>query len=147
MNDNDFPGRTLRIGTRSSPMALTQVEHVSALLRKAEPDLEIDVVPVTTEADKWQGDLARLGGKGLFVKEIDQLLQRGRVDCAVHCVKDVPGDIPMPRGLVFAAYLQRDDVRDVLLFPEESDHRTLDLAAVPPRGGGAALPRARPRRR
>ncbi|NJP78707.1 hydroxymethylbilane synthase, partial [Streptomyces sp. AA8] len=112
----DFPARTLRIGTRSSPMALAQVEQVSALLRKHEPELSIDVVPVTTEADKWQGDLAQLGGKGLYVKEIDTMLQRGDVDMAVHCVKDVPGDRPLPQGLIFAAYLLRDDVRDVLLF-------------------------------
>ncbi|MFF7025727.1 hydroxymethylbilane synthase [Streptomyces klenkii] len=122
----DFPERTLRIGTRSSPMALAQVEQVSALLRKHEPELTIDVVPVTTEADKWQGDLAQLGGKGLYVKEIDTMLQRGDVDMAVHCVKDVPGDRPLPQGLIFAAYLLRDDVRDVLLFPEGSGRQTLD---------------------
>ncbi|MFC4517521.1 hydroxymethylbilane synthase [Streptomyces ehimensis] len=122
----DFPDRPLRIGTRSSPMALAQVEQVSALLRKHEPDLNIEVVPVTTEADKWQGDLAQLGGKGLYVKEIDQMLQRGTVDMAVHCVKDVPGDRPLPQGLIFAAYLPRDDVRDVLLFPEGSERQTLD---------------------
>ena len=139
---NDFPGRTLRIGTRSSPMALAQVEQVSDLLRKVEPDLAIEVVPVTTEADKWQGDLAQLGGKGLFVKEIDTMLQRGQVDCAVHCIKDVPGDVPMPRGLIFAAYLQRDDVRDVLLFPEGSDMQTLD--DLPP---GAAVATSAVRRK
>ncbi|MEU5189328.1 hydroxymethylbilane synthase [Streptomyces klenkii] len=122
----DFPERTLRIGTRSSPMALAQVEQVSALLRKHEPELTIDVVPVTTEADKWQGELAQLGGKGLYVKEIDTMLQRGDVDMAVHCVKDVPGDRPLPQGLIFAAYLLRDDVRDVLLFPEGSGRQTLD---------------------
>ncbi|MGK5548863.1 hydroxymethylbilane synthase [Streptomyces sp. URMC 127] len=126
----DFPARTLRIGTRSSPMALAQVEQVSALLRKHEPELKIDVVPVTTEADKWQGDLAQLGGKGLYVKEIDTMLQRGDVDMAVHCVKDVPGDRPLPQGLIFAAYLLRDDVRDVLLFPEGSERQT--LADLPP---------------
>jgi hydroxymethylbilane synthase len=127
---NDFPGRTLRIGTRSSPMALAQVEQVSGLLRKIEPELNIEVVPVTTEADKWQGDLAQLGGKGLFVKEIDTMLQRGQVDMAVHCIKDVPGDVPMPRGLIFAAYLEREDVHDALLFPEGSDAQTLaDLPA------------------
>ncbi|GAA2619227.1 hydroxymethylbilane synthase [Streptomyces axinellae] len=123
---NDFPGRTLRIGTRSSHMARAQVDHVSALLRKHEPDLDIEVVPVTTEADKWQGDLAQLGGKGLFVKEIDQMLQRGQIDMAVHCIKDVPGDVPMPRGLIFAAYLPRDEVRDTLLFPEGSERQSLD---------------------
>ncbi|MGA5128374.1 hydroxymethylbilane synthase [Streptomyces olivoreticuli] len=123
---NDFPERTLRIGTRSSPMALAQTDQVSALLRKHEPDLKIEVVSVTTEADKWQGDLAQLGGKGLYVKEIDQMLQRGAVDMAVHCVKDVPGDRPLPKGLIFAAYLPRDDVHDVLLFPEGSERQTLD---------------------
>lgn len=123
---NDFPERTLRIGTRSSPMALAQTDQVSALLRKHEPELKIEVVSVTTEADKWQGDLAQLGGKGLYVKEIDQMLQRGAVDMAVHCVKDVPGDRPLPKGLIFAAYLPRDDVHDVLLFPEGSERQTLD---------------------
>ncbi|MET9414957.1 hydroxymethylbilane synthase [Streptomyces klenkii] len=126
----DFPARTLRIGTRSSPMALAQVDQVSALLRKHELELKIDVVPVTTEADKWQGDLAQLGGKGLYVKEIDTMLQRGDVDMAVHWVKDVPGDRPLPQGLIFAAYLARDDVRDVLLFPEGSERQT--LADLPP---------------
>ncbi|MFD7642025.1 hypothetical protein ACFV4P_15355 [Kitasatospora sp. NPDC059795] len=66
-------------------------------------------------ADLWQGDLARLGGKGLYTKQIDVMLQGGTVDLAVHCVKDVPGDVPLPRGLVLAAYLERPDVRDVLL--------------------------------
>jgi hydroxymethylbilane synthase len=123
----DFPAdRTVRIGTRSAPMALAQVEQVSALLRKHVPGLAIEVVPVTTEADRWQGDLAQLGGKGLFVRQIDVMLQRGEVDMAVHCVKDVPGDRALPEGLIFAAYLQRDDVRDVLLVPEGSTARTLD---------------------
>ncbi|AJE43481.1 hydroxymethylbilane synthase [Streptomyces nodosus] len=130
MSATDFPARGLRIGTRNSPLALAQVDQVSGLLRKIEPALDIEVVPVTTEADKWQGDLAQLGGKGLFVREIDQMLQRGQVDMAVHCIKDVPGDVPMPRGLIFAAYLPRDDVRDVLLVPEGSDMRT--LADLPP---------------
>jgi hydroxymethylbilane synthase len=106
-------------------MALAQVDRVSALLRKHVPDLAIEIVPVTTEADRWQGDLARLGGKGLFTRQIDQMLQRGEVDAAVHCVKDVPGDVPLPEGVIFAAYLERDDVRDVLLVPERATARTL----------------------
>lgn len=123
----DFPtDRPLRIGTRSSPMALAQVDQVAALLRKTAPDITIEPVPVTTEADMWQGDLAKLGGKGLFTKRIDQMLQRGEVDMAVHCVKDVPGDVPLPDGVIFAAYLPRSDVRDVLLVPEDSDVQTLD---------------------
>lgn len=124
---NTFPAdRTLRIGTRSSPMALAQANTTAELLRKEQPGLRVALVPVTTEADLWQGDLAQLGGKGLFVKQIDAMLQSGKVDMAVHCMKDVPGDTPMPQGLVFAGYLARDDVRDVLLFPAGSALRTLD---------------------
>ncbi|CAG6397472.1 hydroxymethylbilane synthase [Streptomyces cocklensis] len=124
---NTFPtDRTLRIGTRSSPMALAQAHLVADLLRKEEPGLQVELVPVTTEADLWQGDLAKLGGKGLFVKQIDAMVQQGDVDMAVHCMKDVPGDVAVPEGLVFAAFLPRDDVRDVLLFPEGSALRTLD---------------------
>ncbi|MGW8376905.1 hydroxymethylbilane synthase [Streptomyces sp. ODS28] len=127
----DFPAdRTLRIGTRSSPMALAQTEYVTTLLLKLAPELHIEAVPITTEADKWQGDLAQLGGKGLFVKAIDQQLQRGEVDMAIHCLKDVPGDQPMPEGLVFAAMLPRDDVRDVLLVPADSPVTKLDDLAA-----------------
>ncbi|BBA98606.1 putative porphobilinogen deaminase [Actinacidiphila reveromycinica] len=117
---------TVRIGTRSSPMALAQAHLVADLLRKERPGLQVELVPVTTEADRWHGDLSALGGKGLFVKQIDVMLQRGEVDLAVHCVKDVPGDTPLPEGLAVAAHLPRDDVRDVLLFPEDSARRTLD---------------------
>ncbi|MEE1823322.1 hydroxymethylbilane synthase [Streptomyces sp. BE20] len=126
----DFPERTLRIGTRSSPLALAQTDTVIAALKEHQPDLKTEVVPVTTQADLWEGDLAQLGGKGLYTREIDQMLQRGDIDAAVHCVKDVPGDVPLPKGLIFAAYMKRPDVRDVLLFPEGSEHRTLaDLPA------------------
>lgn len=139
----EFPAdRTLRIGTRSSPMARHQAEEVAARLRKDVPGLATELVPVTTEADRWQGDLAKLGGKGLFVKAIDTMLQRGEIDAAVHCVKDVPGDRALPEGLVFAAYLERDDVRDVLLFPEGSTATTLD--DLPP---GAAVATSAVRRK
>lgn len=123
---NEFPARRLRIGTRKSPMALAQTEHVRALLHDLEPNLTTEVVQVETEADKWQGDLAQLGGKGLFVKAIDDRLQHGDIDMAIHCLKDVPGDVPLPKGLVFAAMLPRDDVHDVLVVPEGSDAKTLD---------------------
>ncbi|MEU2604705.1 hydroxymethylbilane synthase [Streptomyces albus] len=121
----DFPERVLRIGTRSSPLALAQTQQVADLLRRLVPDLTIETVPTTTEADKWQGDLAQLGGKGLFVKAIDQQLQRGDIDMAVHCLKDVPGDQPMPQGLIFAAMLPRADVRDVLIVPDGSPVKSL----------------------
>lgn len=140
----------LRIGTRKSPMALAQTERVRELLLKLEPDLGIDVVPIETEADQWQGDLSKLGGKGLFVKAIDLRLQSGDIDLAVHCLKDVPGDGPLPEGLVFAAMLSRDDARDVLVVPEDSAVRTLaDLPAGAHVGSSsvrrrAQLGRARP---
>jgi hydroxymethylbilane synthase len=116
----EFPQRPLRVGTRKSPMALAQTEQVIGVLNAQEPGLEIETVPIETEADRWQGNLAQLGGKGLFVKAIDTKLQRGEIDMAIHCLKDVPGDVPLPEGLVFAAMLPRDDVHDVLLAPAGS---------------------------
>ncbi|MFF4408808.1 hydroxymethylbilane synthase [Streptomyces sp. NPDC001404] len=116
----------IRIGTRAAPMATFQAEQVAALIRKHAPDTRTEIVTHTTEADKWQGDLARLGGKGLFTKAIDEKLQRGQVDVAVHCMKDVPGDQPLPEGLIFGAYLPREDVHDVVLFPNGSDHSSLE---------------------
>ncbi|QLE71134.1 hydroxymethylbilane synthase [Streptomyces rectiverticillatus] len=116
----------IRIGSRAAPMAVVQAEQVAELIHKHSPDTRTEIIPHTTEADLWQGDLAQLGGKGLFTKAIDQMLQRGKVDVAVHCMKDVPGDQPLPKGLIFGAYLPREDVHDVVLFPKGSDYRTLD---------------------
>lgn len=107
----------IRIGTRSSPMALAQVERVRAELAVHRPDLATEVVPFTTSGDRWAGPLSALGGKGAFTKEIDQALLDGHCDLGVHCMKDVPGDRPVPAGTVFAAYLARDDIRDALVHP------------------------------
>ncbi|HEV7626704.1 MAG TPA: hydroxymethylbilane synthase [Streptomyces sp.] len=122
----DFPDRPLIIGTRSSPMALAQTVHVADLLRGLDPGLRIETAATTTAGDTWPGDLSQVGGKGLFVKAIDQQLQRGEVDMAVHCLKDVPGDRPLPKGLTFAAMLPRADVHDVLLAPQGSALVSLD---------------------
>ncbi|WP_314176006.1 hydroxymethylbilane synthase [Streptomyces winkii] len=127
---SDFPGRRLLIGTRSSPMALVQTGHVADLLRRLVPGLHTRAVPTTTSGDTWPGSLTQAGGKGLFVKEIDRQLQRGEIDLAVHCLKDVPGDQPLPQGLVIAATLPRADVHDVLVVPEGSPVSSLaDLPA------------------
>ncbi|MEU6343641.1 hydroxymethylbilane synthase [Streptomyces sp. NPDC046977] len=107
----------IRIVSRSSPMALAQVERVRAELTALHPGLAIEVVPVTTSGDRWMGDLGRLGGKGAFTKEVDAALLEGRADLAVHCVKDIPADRPLPAGTVFAAFLKRDDIRDALVHP------------------------------
>ncbi|MER7048274.1 hydroxymethylbilane synthase [Streptomyces jumonjinensis] len=107
----------LRIVSRSSPMALAQVERVRAELARHRPGIRTEVVPVTTSGDRWMGDLAKLGGKGAFTKEVDAALVAGEADLAVHCVKDVPADRPLPAGTVFAAFLERDDIRDALVHP------------------------------
>ncbi|POM26769.1 Porphobilinogen deaminase [Actinomadura rubteroloni] len=87
-------------------------------------------MPIETSADRHKGDLSDLGGKGLFMKEIDKALATGQIDAAVHAMKDVPGDVPLPKGLVFAAYLRREDVRDAVVFPEGSKHTS--IAELPP---------------
>ncbi|MEU5161491.1 hydroxymethylbilane synthase [Streptomyces sp. NPDC020875] len=107
----------IRIVTRSSPMALAQVERVRTELAALHPGIRTEVVPVTTSGDRWMGDLAKLGGKGAFTKEVDAALLAGEADLAVHCVKDVPADRPLPAGTVFAAFLARDDIRDALIHP------------------------------
>jgi hydroxymethylbilane synthase len=104
----------LRIATRKSQLALWQAEHVSALLRAAHPGLEIELVPLLTQGDRIQDrTLAAIGGKGLFIKELEVALQDLRADIAVHSMKDVPADIP--NGLIIGAVLKRADPRDALV--------------------------------
>jgi hydroxymethylbilane synthase len=104
----------LRIATRKSQLALWQAEHVSALLRAAHPGLEIELVPLLTQGDRIQDrSLAAIGGKGLFIKELEVALEDLRADIAVHSMKDVPADIP--RGLIIGAVLKRADPRDALV--------------------------------
>ena len=123
-------GRRIRLGSRTSPMAMTQARQVATLLTALMPGLEVTVSGIQTDADQWAGDLAALGGKGAFTKTIDRVLLLGEIDAAVHCMKDVPGDVPLPPGLVFAAYLLREDIRDCLVFPFSSGRAALaDLPA------------------
>ncbi|MGI5471357.1 hydroxymethylbilane synthase [Streptomyces sp. CA-132043] len=107
----------IRIVSRSSPMALAQVERVRAELAALHPGVVTEVVPVTTTGDRWMGDLSQVEGKGAFTKEVDAALLSGEADVAVHCVKDIPADRPLPAGTTFAAFLKRDDVRDALIHP------------------------------
>lgn len=107
----------IRIVSRDSPMALAQVERVRAELAALHPGIGTEVVPVRTTGDRWMGDLAQVEGKGAFTKEVDQALLAGEADLAVHCVKDVPADRPLPAGTTFAAFLKRDDIRDALVHP------------------------------
>jgi hydroxymethylbilane synthase len=119
-------GRTVRLGSRTSPMAVAQARHVTALLSALVPSTEFTIAGINTSADQWAGDLVALGGKGAFTREIDRALLMGEIDAAVHCMKDVPGDVPLPAGLLFAAYLPREDIRDCLVFPLGSGRATLD---------------------
>ena len=108
----------LRLGTRGSPLALTQTGLVRDALAKAVPALAapgaIEIVAIKTTGDVIQDrPLSEAGGKGLFVKEIEEALLQGRIDAAVHSMKDMP--IAQPPGLAIAAFLPREDARDVLI--------------------------------
>ncbi|MFD5115414.1 hydroxymethylbilane synthase [Streptomyces sp. NPDC058391] len=107
----------IRIVSRDSPMALAQVERVRTELAALHPGMTTEVLPVRTTGDKWMGDLSLVEGKGAFTKEVDAALLAGEADLAVHCVKDVPADRPLPAGTLFAAFLARDDIRDALIHP------------------------------
>jgi hydroxymethylbilane synthase len=105
---------TLRIATRKSALALWQAEHVAALLREAHSGLEIELVPLLTQGDRIQDrTLAAIGGKGLFIKELELAIEDLRADIAVHSMKDVPADLP--DGLAIEAVLARADPRDALV--------------------------------
>ncbi|MSQ47638.1 MAG: hydroxymethylbilane synthase [Deltaproteobacteria bacterium] len=104
----------LRIGTRGSALALWQAEWVKARLEALWPGLRVELVPIRTSGDRIQDvSLATLGGKGLFVKEIEEALLAETVDLAVHSVKDLPGDFP--NGLTLSAVPEREDARDILI--------------------------------
>ena len=94
--------RKVRLGTRGSPLARWQAGHVQKLLLAARDDLEVTLVKIKTQGDRiLDSPLALIGGKGLFVKEIEEALLDGRIDLAVHSVKDMPVDLPA--GLVLGA--------------------------------------------
>ena len=104
----------LRIATRKSRLALWQAEHVAGLLRHAHAGLDIGMVPISTKGDRIQDrSLAAIGGKGLFIKELETALEDGSADIAVHSMKDVPADLPA--GLLIAALLPRADPHDALI--------------------------------
>ncbi|MFY1633725.1 hydroxymethylbilane synthase [Solwaraspora sp. WMMB335] len=105
----------ITVGTRASPMALAQAEQVGKVLALLDPAVEIRLVPMTTSGDRWTGDLAVIGGKGAFVRELDRAQLAGEITVAVHCLKDVPGDVALPEGLAIAAYLPREDVHDAVV--------------------------------
>ncbi|MFN2546440.1 MAG: hydroxymethylbilane synthase [Myxococcales bacterium] len=126
----------IRIATRRSALALWQAERVKALL--AERGIESSLVPMTTEGDRIvDRPLAEVGGKGLFVKELEQALCEGRADVAVHSAKDVP--FALPEGFVLSAFPAREDARDALVAPRSTTLQRLPRGA---RVGTSSLRRA-----
>lgn len=117
--------QVVHIGTRGSALALAQARWVQGQLQRLDPQLTVELTIIKTAGDRFVDQpLSTLGGKGLFVKEIEDALLAGRIDCAVHSMKDVPNELAP--GLVIAAIPPREDPRDVLIAPEGAD-----LAALP----------------
>ena len=104
----------LRIATRKSPLALWQTEHVADRLRAEHPGLAVELVPLSTRGDEQlDRSLAAIGGKGLFLKELEVAMERGDADCAVHSLKDVPMDLEP--GFALPAFLARADPADAFV--------------------------------
>ncbi len=127
----------LKIGTRGSPLALWQANWVTGLIRQKSPGTTVEIVKIVTSGDRIvEVSLKDQGGKGLFVKEIEEQLLAGAIDLAVHSIKDVPGVIP--HKLHLAAVLERADPRDVFLA-----HSVSSLKELP---NGAHVGTSSPRR-
>jgi hydroxymethylbilane synthase len=121
--------KPVRIGTRGSPLALWQAQHVSALLRAAHPDIALELVEIDTVGDQVREvPLAQLGGDGVFTKAIQQALQENRVDVAVHSLKDLPTFAV--QNLVLASVPARGPVGDALLAKKYSSFAELPQGAV-----------------
>lgn len=104
----------LRIATRKSPLALWQAEHVQARLLALHPGLQVELVTMSTKGDRiLDSPLSKIGGKGLFVKELEQGMLEGSADIAVHSMKDVPAEFP--DGLALGAILEREDPQDAFV--------------------------------
>jgi hydroxymethylbilane synthase len=123
------PPRILRIATRKSPLALWQTEHVADRLRAAHPGLAVELVPMSTRGDEvLDRSLAAIGGKGLFLKELELAMLRGDADCAVHSLKDVPMDLEP--GFALPAVLARADHADAFVSNRYEDVEALPQGAV-----------------
>ena len=119
----------VRIATRKSALALWQAEFVKAELLRHHPALQVELVPMSTQGDKiLDTPLAKIGGKGLFVKELETAMLDGRADIAVHSIKDVP--VAFPDGLVLQTICQREDPRDAFVSNQFQDLSQLPHGAV-----------------
>lgn len=121
--------KELIIATRKSKLALWQSEHIKAELEKAYPEMKVELSEMSTKGDKiLDTPLAKIGGKGLFTKELEDAMLEGRAHIAVHSLKDVP--MEFPEGLVLGAVTKREDVRDCLLSEKYEDIDALPQGAV-----------------
>jgi hydroxymethylbilane synthase len=128
----------LRIATRRSRLALWQAEHVGSRLRALHPGLEVELLPLSTRGDELlEVRLDKVGGKGLFVKELENALADGRADLAVHSMKDVPA--LLPPGFLLGAILEREDARDAFV---SNSNAALGALAQGARVGTSSLRRA-----
>jgi hydroxymethylbilane synthase len=119
----------IRIATRKSPLAMWQAEQVSSLLRKVHPRLSVELIGMSTQGDMiLDTPLAKIGGKGLFVKELEQGMLANRADIAVHSMKDVP--VELPGGLHLAVILEREDPRDAFVSNRYKSMEELPKRAV-----------------
>ncbi|MCL5126020.1 MAG: hydroxymethylbilane synthase, partial [Deltaproteobacteria bacterium] len=127
----------LIIGTRGSALAMWQARHVAGLLSKIDSSMDVELKIIKTQGDKiLDAPLAKIGGKGLFTKEIEDALLEGTIDLAVHSMKDVPTE--MPQGLVLGAILKREDPRDVFI---SRDSRSINELAPGEKVGTSSLRR------
>jgi len=119
----------IRIATRRSPLALWQAEHVARLLTASHPELRVELVKMITQGDKiLDTPLAKIGGKGLFVKELELGMLNGDADIAVHSMKDVPAQLP--DGLELSAILLREDPRDAFVSNSYASIEDLPQGAI-----------------
>lgn len=117
------------IATRESPLALWQAEHVQVLLAKRYPEKDVHLLGITTKGDRiLDKTLSKIGGKGLFVKELEMAMQEGAAHLAVHSLKDVP--MELPEGFVLAAVSSREDPRDAFVSPRYESLESMPAGAV-----------------
>ena len=122
-------GPVLRLGTRGSPLSMAQAGKVRDLLLGVHPELEVEIQTIRTSGDRFiERDLSKIGGKGLFTKEIEEALLGGAVDIAVHSMKDVP--TWLPRGLGIFCMPAREDPRDVFISPKARSLDEIEAGAV-----------------
>ena len=124
-----MPPSRIRIATRESKLAMWQTEHVAARLREAHPGLAIEIVGMTTKGDRiLDRPLAQVGGKGLFIKELEVALADDLADIAVHSMKDVP--MELPDGFAMLPFGPREDARDAFVSLEHASLAALPAGAV-----------------